>query len=128
MNRYAIVVATFLMGFSGSGIFAASPVPLTVLNLQLTCDAEQCRTALLEIRENTGMEASHIIYVFAAPPGITFDETRTTGVEVEGDGDTHYVLASNAGAKWLKCEWLAKARPGGESGRAKGYCWIAIKK
>jgi hypothetical protein len=116
------------MGLSSSGIFAASPVPLTVLNLQLTCDADQCRTALLEIREKTGMEANHIIYVFAAPPGITFDETRTTGVEVEGGGDTHYVLASNAGAKWLKCEWLAKARLDGEAGLAKGYCWIAIKK
>jgi hypothetical protein len=82
----------------------------------------------LEVHENTGIDANHVVYIFTAPPGITFDDAHTTGVEVDGSGDTHYVRASNAGARWLKCEWLAKARLVGDLGLAKGYCWIAIKK
>jgi hypothetical protein len=52
---------------------------------------------------------------------------RTTGVEVEGGVDIHYVRTLGASPNWLKYKWLAKARLGGDSGLAKGYCWIGIK-
>jgi hypothetical protein len=38
------------------------------------------------------------------------------------------VRALGAGPSLLKCNWLAKARSGGDTGLAKGYCWIGIKK
>jgi hypothetical protein len=34
---------------------------------------------------------------------ITLDDAHTTGVEVDGGGDTHYVRALGAGPSWLKC-------------------------
>ena len=88
-------------------------VEVTVLNLNLVCDRDQCRTAVLEVHERTGMDASSVEYVFAAPPGITLDDPHTTGVEVDGDGAEHYVRALAAGPGWLKCKWFAKARAAG---------------
>jgi hypothetical protein len=103
-------------------------VDVSVLNLQLACDGVQCRTGLLELHERTGVEASSLEYVFAAPTGVTLDDPHTTGVEVDGDGAEHYVRALAAGPGWLKCKWLAKARVAGSDGWAKGYCWVGIKK
>ena len=80
------------------------------------------------MHENTGIDSNSIEYVFRTPPGTTLDDAHTTGVEVDGSGDTHYVRALGAGPSWLKCNWLAKARLGGDTGLAKGYCWIGIKK
>jgi hypothetical protein len=101
---------------------------VNILKFQLTCDLVQCRTPVLEVHENTGMDANSVEYVFPAPPRITLDDAHTTGVEVDGGGDTHYVRALGAGPSWLKCMWVAKARLGGDAGLAKGYCWIGIKK
>ena len=101
---------------------------VTVLNLKLVCDRDQCRTAVLEVHEPTGAEASSVEYTFAAPPGITLDDPNTTGVDGDGDGAEHYVRALAAGPGWLKCKWLAKARAAGTDGWAKGYCWVGIKK
>jgi hypothetical protein len=117
-----------LIGICPSLALAERSMPVTVLNFQLTCDRDQCRTPVLEIHENTGIDASYVEYVFAPPPGITLDDAHTTGVEVDGGGDTHYVRALDAGQNWLKCKWLAKARSRDDKGLAKGYCWIAIKK
>jgi hypothetical protein len=103
-------------------------VEVTVLNLNLVCDRDQCRTAVLEVHERTGMDASSVEYVFAAPPGITLDDPNTTGVEVDGDGAEHYVRALAAGPGWLKCKWLARARAPASDGWAKGYCWVGIKR
>jgi hypothetical protein len=103
-------------------------IEVTVLNLKLVCDRDQCRTAVLEVHEPTSAEASSVEYTFAAPPGITLDDPHTTGVEVDGDGAEHYVRALAAGPSWLKCKWLAKARTAGTDGWAKGYCWVGIKK
>ena len=97
MSKSSIALGIILMGLWRTGVCAESSVPLTVLNFQLTCDSDQCRTAVLEVHENTGIDANHVVYIFAAPPGITFDDAHTTGVEVDGSGDTHYVRASNAG-------------------------------
>jgi len=130
----AIVNMAFAMG-----ALAASPSPalaqragdVSVLNFELTCDRDQCRTPVLELHETTGAEESSVEYVFAPPPGITFDEAHTTGVEVDGAGADHFVRAL-AGPGWLKCKWLAKAKSGSKAGNAdgfaKGYCWIGIRK
>ena len=125
--RRCIGLAVLLIAGSSPG-FAERAINVVVIDFQLTCDAEQCRTPVLEVHENTGADASYLEYVFAPPAGITFDNTHTTGVEVEGEGETHYVraLADTPGA--LKCRWLAKARMGAGKGLTKGYCWIAIKK
>jgi hypothetical protein len=123
-----LVPLVFLLGSRPSVIFAEPSVQVNVLNFQLTCDLVQCRTPVLEIHENTGIDSNSIEYVFRAPPGTTLDDAHTTGVEVDGSGDTHYVRALGAGQSWLKCNWLAKARLGGDTGLAKGYCWIGIKK
>jgi hypothetical protein len=123
-----IALAAFLIGSWPSPILAERSLEVTVLNFQLTCDPIQCRTPVLEVHENTGIDANYVEYVFAPPPEIILDDTHTTGVEVEGSGATHYVRAPGAGPRWLKCKWLAKARSGGDTGLAKGYCWIAIKK
>src|SRR6516225_2284692 len=123
-------IALLLLLISGSfcAVFAQQSIKPTVLAFQLVCDPDQCRTPVLEIHEDTGAEVSSIEYVFAPPPGITFNPDHKTGVEVDGGGDTHHVLAIAAGPNWVKCKWLAKARPGGDKGLAKGYCWIEIKK
>jgi len=126
ISKRLMAVATFVIW--PSAVLPQSAVPVTVLDLRLTCDANQCRTALLEIHERTGVDANHIVYLFAAPANVTFDDAHMTGVEVEGSGELHYVHAPKAGPRWLQCEWLAKARAGGETGLARGYCWIAIKK
>jgi hypothetical protein len=49
------------------------------------------------------------------------------GVEIEGGGATHYVIALGAGASWLKCKWYAAGKCGGDNGLSKGYCWAAVK-
>jgi hypothetical protein len=103
-------------------------IEVTVLNLKLVCDRDQCRTAVLELHEPTGSEASSLEYTFAAPPGITLDDPHTTGVEVDGDGAEHYVRALAAGPGWLTCKWVAKARTPGTDGWTRGYCWVGIKK
>ena len=121
-----LAVATFVIWPAAA--WPQSAVPLTVLDLRLTCDSNQCRTALLEVHERSGVDANHIVYLFAAPSNVTFDDAHMTGVEVEGSGELHYVHAPKAGSGWLQCEWLAKARAGGDAGLARGYCWIAIKK
>ena len=107
--------------------FSQGAVEVTVLNLKLACDREQCRSPVLEVHERTGAGESSVEYVFAPPPNLTLDETHATGVEVDGEGAEHYVRAL-AGPGWLKCKWLAKAKVGGADGFAKGYCWIAIKR
>ena len=107
--------------------FSQGAVEVTVLNLKLACDREQCRSPVLEVHERTGAGESSVEYVFAPPPDITLDEAHATGVEVDGEGAEHYVRAL-AGPGWLKCKWLAKAKVGGADGFAKGYCWIAIKR
>jgi hypothetical protein len=129
-SRIAAVAFT-VVALAGEGphspAFAQHAPAVTVLNLKLVCDTEQCRTPVLEVHELTGAEESSVDYVFAPPPGITFDDGRTTGVEVDGAGADHYVRAL-AGPRWLKCKWLAKAESSGADGFAKGYCWIGIKK
>ena len=107
--------------------FSQGAVEVTVLNLKLACDREQCRSPVLEVHERTGAGESSVEYVFAPPPDITLDEAHATGVEVDGEGAEHYVRAL-AGPGWLKCTWLAKAKVAGADGFAKGYCWIAIKR
>ena len=111
-----------------SHVFAERAVDVTVLDFRLLCDREQCRTPVLELRETSGVDANSIVYIFTPPPGIALEVGHTTGVEVEGSGESHYVRAVAAGPTWLKCHWLAKARSGGEPGLAKGYCWIGRKK
>jgi hypothetical protein len=106
---------------------AQGAVEVTVVNLKLICDREQCRSPVLEVHERTGAGESSVEYVFAPPPDVTLDEAHATGVEVDGEGAEHYVRAL-AGPAWLKCKWLAKAKAGGADGFAKGYCWIAIKR
>jgi hypothetical protein len=103
-------------------------VDVSVLSFMLTCDPDQCRTPVLELHERTGVDESSIAYVFAPPSGITLNDAHATGVEVDGEGADHYVRALGAGPGFLKCKWLAKARPGGANGFTKGYCWIGIKK
>jgi hypothetical protein len=107
--------------------FSQGAVEVTVLNLKLACDREQCRSPVLEVHERTGAGESSVEYVFAPPPDVTLDEAHATGVEVDGEGAEHYVRAL-AGPGWLKCTWLAKAKAAGADGFAKGYCWIAIKR
>jgi hypothetical protein len=106
---------------------AQGAVEVTVVNLKLACDREQCRSPVLEVHERTGAGESSLEYVFAPPPDVTLDATHATGVEVDGEGAEHYVRAL-AGPGWLKCKWLAKAKAAGADGFAKGYCWIAIKR
>jgi hypothetical protein len=123
----AFAVVALAAGGSHAPAFAERAPEVTVLNLRLVCDPEQCRTPVLEVHELTGAEESSVDYVFAPPPGITFDDARTTGVEVDGAGADHYVRAL-AGPRWLKCKWLARAESPGAAGFAKGYCWVGIKK
>jgi hypothetical protein len=111
-----------------SAVVAAQSIQVSVFNFRLTCDPDQCRTPVLEIHEHTGVDASSIEYLFAPPPGITLDNAHTSGVEVDGSGDIHYVRAEGAGPDWIKCKWLAKARLGGGNALTRGYCWIEIKK
>ena len=122
------VLAVVLLASAVTLANAQRGIEVTVLNLKLVCDRDQCRTAVLEVHEPTGAEASSVEYTFAAPPGITLDDPNTTGVEVDGDGAEHYVRAMAAGPSWLKCKWLAKAHAAGTDGWAKGYCWVGIKK
>jgi hypothetical protein len=122
-----IALGALLIGSFSSVTFAERSIEVTVLHLQLTCDPIQCRTPVLEVHEDTGADASYVEYVFAPPPGITLDDAHTTGVEVDGSGETHYVRALAADQRWLKCKWLAKAGLGGDKGLAKGYCWVGIK-
>ena len=128
ISKAWMTLGALLIAGSFCAVFAQQPIRTTVLNFELTCDPDQCRTPVLEIHEDTGVETSSFEYVFASPPGIAFNPDRTTGVEVDGAGDTHHVLAVAAGPHWVKCKWVAKARPGGDKGLAKGYCWIEIKK
>jgi len=107
--------------------FSQGAVEVTVLNLKLACDREQCRSPVLEVHERTGAGESSVEYVFAPPPDITLDEAHATGVEVDGEGAEHYVRALGDPG-WLKCKWLAKAKAAGADGFARGYCWIAIKR
>jgi hypothetical protein len=123
-----IVLAAATLTGAISLACAQRGIEVTVLNLKLACDRDQCRTALLELHETTGIEASSVEYTFAAPPGMTLDDPHTTGVEVDGDGAEHYVRAVAAGPGWLTCKWVAKARAPGADGWAKGYCWVGIKK
>jgi hypothetical protein len=126
-------IASAMCAASALALFL-SPAPaqrgvdVSVLSFTLTCDPDQCRTPVIELHERTGIDESAVEYVFAAPAGITLDDTHTTGVEVDGDGAEHYVRPVRAGANFLKCKWLAKARPGTASGFSKGYCWIGIRK
>jgi hypothetical protein len=122
------VIATLLISGSLSLVFAQRSTEVAILNFRLTCDRDQCRTPVLELHEHTGVDASSVEYLFAPPPGITLDHAHTTGVEVDGSGDTHYVRAEAAGPDWIKCKWLAKSRLGGGNGLTKGYCWIGIKR
>jgi hypothetical protein len=122
------VLAVVLLASGVTLAKAQRGIDVTVLNLKLVCDRDQCRTAVLELHEPTGAEESSVEYTFAAPPGITLDDPNTTGVEVDGAGAEHYVRAMAAGPSWLKCKWLAKARAAGTDGWAKGYCWVGIKK
>lgn len=128
MCKFWIALGASMLSGWPSGVAAAQSIEVTVLNFQLTCDRDQCRTPVLEIHEDTGADASHIEYTFAPPRGITLDGEHITGVEVDGRGDTHYVRAEGAGPSWVKCKWLAKARAGGDVGLTKGYCWVGIKK
>jgi hypothetical protein len=133
MNRIAAQTIAAVMGVASfinvmTGADAQRATDVTVLSLKLVCDRDQCRTAVLELHERTGAEASSLEYTFAAPPGVTLDDPHTTGVEVDGDGAEHYVRALAAGSGWLKCKWLAKARAPGTDGWTKGYCWVGIKK
>ena len=73
--------------------FSQGAVEVTVLNLKLACDREQCRSPVLEVHERTGAGESSVEYVFAPPPDITLDEAHATGVEVDGEGAEHYVRA-----------------------------------
>jgi hypothetical protein len=127
-GKRCLVLLAFFIASWPCVIFAETSAQVNILKFQLTCDLVQCRTPVLEVHENTGMDANSVEYVFPAPPRITLDDAHTTGVEVDGGGDTHYVRALGAGPSWLKCMWLAKARLGGDTGLAKGYCWIGIKK
>jgi hypothetical protein len=128
IDKASIALAGLVISGSCCAVFAQQPVKPSVLSFQLTCDLDQCRTPVLEIHEDTGAETSSFEYVFAPPAGITFNPSHTTGVEVDGGGDTHYVRAVAAGSNWIRCKWLAKAQAGGDKGLAKGYCWIEIKK
>jgi hypothetical protein len=123
-----LALGAFLIGMCPSLAPAERSMPVTVLSFQLACDPDQCRTPVLEIHEHTGIDANYLEYVFAPPPGITLDDAHTSGVEVDGGGDTHYVRALDAAQNWLRCKWLAKARSRADPGLAKGYCWIAVKK
>jgi hypothetical protein len=127
-SKTCIALGALLIGSWPSVGFAERSVEVIVLNFKLICDPDQCRTPVLQVHEVTGVDANYVEYVFAPPPGVALDDARITGVEVEGDGATHYVRASAAGPSSLKCKWLAQARPGGDNGLTKGYCWIAIKK
>jgi hypothetical protein len=42
---------------------AERSVQVTVLNFQLICDPIQCRTPVLEVHENTGVDANYIEYL-----------------------------------------------------------------
>ena len=128
--RSRIAIPFAVAALTGAGhlpAFTQRAPAVTVLNLKLVCDPEQCRTPVLEIHELTGAEESSVEYVFAPPAGISFDDARATGVEVDGAGADHYVRAL-AGPRWLKCKWLARAESSGAAGFAKGYCWVGIKK
>jgi hypothetical protein len=118
----------FILSICHSPAFAQRSVDVTILDFRLTCDREQCRTPVLEVHEKTGTDANSVAYVFAPPPGVTLEDSHTTGVEVEGSGETHYVRAVAASPTWLKCNWVAQARSGAEPGLTKGYCWIGRKK
>ena len=129
-NVVALILAsaTFATAFSPFPASAQRGVDVSVLSFALTCDFDQCRTPVLELHERTGVDESSIEYVFAPPAGITLNDAHATGVEVDGDGVDHYVRVASAGPGFLKCKWLAKARPGSANGFTKGYCWIGIKK
>ena len=128
MCRQWISVGALLISACLSAVVAAQSIQVSVLNFRLTCDPDQCRTPVLEIHEHTGVDASSIEYLFAPPPGIALDTAHTSGVEVDGSGDLHYVRAEGAGPDWIKCKWLAKAPLGGGNALTRGYCWIGIKK
>ena len=121
-----VLLATAAFAGLPASAHAQRGIEVTVLNLKLACDPVQCRTAVLELHERTGAEASVVEYVFTAPTGIILDEAHTTGVEVDGDGAEHYVRALATGPGWLKCKWLVKARAAGSDGWTKGYCWVGI--
>ena len=129
---YGIVGVALVLGAIAdprlmASALAQGAVEVTVLNLKLGCDREQCRSPVLEVHERTGASESSVEYVFAPPPDVTLDEAHATGVEVDGEGAEHYVRAL-AGPGWLKCKWLAKAKAADADGFAKGYCWIGIKR
>ena len=126
--RACIALAALLIGSWPSVGFAERSIEVVVLNFKLICDPDQCGTPVVEVHEDTGVDANYVEYIFAPPAGIALDDARITGVEVDGDGADHYVRAVAAGPGLLKCKWLAQARRAGDNGLAKGYCWIAIKK
>jgi hypothetical protein len=126
--KHWLALGALLIAGWPSLVVAEGSIAIIVVNLRLTCDPDQCRTPLLELHEDTGIDTSSVEYVFAPPPGIVLDDGHTTGVEVEGGGDTHYVRPEAASPNWIKCKWVARARLGAGNGLTRGYCWVAIKK
>src|SRR5260370_38343395 len=110
MSKRWLVSLAFLIASWPYAILAETSVQVNILKFQLTCDLVQCRTPVLEVHENTGIDANSVEYVFPAPPRITLDDAHTTGVEVDGGGGTHKVAGVGAGPKWVKGMWACKAR------------------
>ena len=74
-KRWPVSLA-FLIASWPYDILAETSVQVNMLKFQLTCDLVQCRTPVLEIHENTGVDASSVESSFQPRPELR-SMTRT---------------------------------------------------
>jgi hypothetical protein len=110
------------------GLLASTSVEAKRVRQPIKCDASKCYTPTYEIHADVPGPANKGDLTFTSPRGITFAPSRKGDVETEGGGAKHWVHALGAGPHWLKCEWYAQKKVGGDNGVAKGYCWVAVAK
>jgi hypothetical protein len=126
MQGVQYVTAVFLIiGLSSSDGQAAKRKLRT--GLILNCTSDVCKTDIRELHQDD-VGAKDLELIFHPPAGVALDERGKGGIEIEGSGATHYVNALGADKSWLVCKWHAAARPRGDNGLAKGYCWINVLK
>ncbi|GLR91324.1 hypothetical protein GCM10007857_80410 [Bradyrhizobium iriomotense] len=125
--RRALLTTLCLMVLSG-GVDARTRTPRTGFTLDCDTTLKVCKTGIIEVHaDDFHLPPTTAEWVFKPPVGVTLDDGKKGGVELEAGGAEHYVTALGAGPSWLKCKWFARKKPGGDNGLAKGYCWASMK-